>query len=203
MADRPSGKTFESLAALNAALLQADPLIAGAGRVVPGEGPVHAAIAFVGEQPGDAEDLAGRPFVGPAGQLLAAALEEAGIARRDCYVTNAVKQFIFSERGKRRLHKRPSAGEIAHYRWWLEQEIRLADPGLVVALGATALFALTGKREPVTAARGPATLMGRPGYVTVHPSSLLRIPLPEDRRVARRAFMADLRAIGTIVAARA
>ncbi len=114
-----------------------------------------------------------------------------------------MKQFIFSERGKRRLHKRPSAGEIAHYRWWLEQEIRLADPVSWWRLGATALFALTGKREAVTAARGPAMLMGRPGYVTVHPSSLLRIPLFGRAPCGAARLHGRLRAIGAMVAARA
>ena len=116
--------------------------------------PGRRAIAFVGEQPGDQEDLQGRPFVGPAGQLLDRALAEAGIDRSEAYVTNAVKHFKFVQRGKRRLHQRPTAGEVTHYRWWLKNELDLVGPRLVVALGATAVLALAGKPLPITANRG-------------------------------------------------
>jgi uracil-DNA glycosylase len=185
---------FRSLAGLNRAL-KAEPIIPGAGRVVEGEGPLGASIAFVGEQPGDQEDIKGRPFVGPAGKLLDAAMEQAGIDRADCYLTNAVKQFKFVRRGKKRLHQRPTTGEIVHYRWWLEQELDLVKPAVIVALGATAAFALTGRRKSIAVQRGRVQLCGRSGFITVHPSSLLRIPDQEDRRRARRAFVADLKKI--------
>ena len=135
----------------------APPMVEGGTRAVLGEGPVGAAIAFVGEQPGDQEDLHGRPFVGPAGQVFDRALAEAGIDRADAYVTNAVKHFKYVQRGKRRLHQRPTAGEVKHYRWWLKQELDLVGPRIVVALGATAVLALVrqgdaGRREPRTCA---------------------------------------------------
>ena len=138
-----------SLADLNALIAAAPPMVEGGTRAVLGEGPVGAAIAFVGEQPGDQEDLQGRPFVGPAGQLFDRALTEAGIDRAEAYVTNAVKHFKYVQRGKRRLHQRPTAGEVKHYRWWLKQELDLVGPRLVVALGATAVLALSGKAMPV------------------------------------------------------
>jgi uracil-DNA glycosylase len=187
-------RRFRSLSGLNRAL-RAAPIIAGAGRIVAGEGPIGASIALVGEQPGDQEDIEGRPFVGPAGRLLDAAMEQAGIDRADCYLTNAVKQFKFERRGKKRLHQRPTTGEIVHYRWWLEQELDLVEPAVIVALGATAAFALTGRRASLAAQHGRAQLCGRPGFITVHPSSLLRIPDQEDRRRARRAFVADLKKV--------
>jgi uracil-DNA glycosylase len=187
-------RRFRSLASLNRAL-KAEPIIPGAGRIVAGEGPIGAPIAFVGEQPGDQEDVDGRPFVGPAGKLLDAAMEQAGIERSECYLTNAVKQFKFERRGKKRLHQRPTTGEIVHYRWWLEQELDLVKPAMIVALGATAAFALTAKRKSIAAQRGRAQLCGRPGFITVHPSSLLRIPDQQDRRRARRAFVADLKRV--------
>ena len=124
----------KSLAALNRLIAAAPPGVAGGARAVLGEGPLHPDIAFVGEQPGDQEDLAGKPFVGPAGRMLNKALEEAGIDRRKVYVTNAVKHFKFEQRGKRRIHSKPSAGEVKHYRWWLEKELDLVKPKLTVAL---------------------------------------------------------------------
>lgn len=128
-----------TLAELNTLIASSKPLVAGATRAVLGEGPIGAHIALVGEQPGDQEDMQGRPFVGPAGRLLDRALEEAGIDRKRAYLTNAVKHFKFEERGKRRLHKKPSAGEVRHYRWWLQRELELVHPRVVVALGATAV----------------------------------------------------------------
>ena len=142
-----------------------------------GEGPLHPALAFVGEQPGDQEDAQGRPFVGPAGQLLDQALQEAGIDRGKIYVTNAVKHFKFVERGKRRLHQKPTTGEVKLYRWWLEKELDLVKPSLIVALGSTAALALAGRSMAVTRFRGPAQFDGRAGFITVHPSYLLRIPM--------------------------
>ncbi len=181
----------KSLDALNRLIAAAAPMVEGGTRAVLGEGPVGAAIALVGEQPGDQEDLAGRPFVGPAGEILDRALAEAGIDRHGVYVTNAVKHFKYVQRGKRRLHQRPTAGEVRHYRWWLKQEIDLVGPRVVVALGATAVLALAGKALPVTKARGETRFDNRLGYITVHPSYLLRLPDPAAKREAWQAFKRD------------
>ncbi|KAB0267929.1 UdgX family uracil-DNA binding protein [Microvirga brassicacearum] len=181
-----------TLAELNALIAKAGPLVPGSTQPVFGEGPDHAEMVFVGEQPGDQEDLQGRPFVGPAGQLLARAMTEAGIERDEVYLTNAVKHFKFEERGKRRIHAKPTAGEVRHYRPWLMKEIDLVQPKLVVALGGTALLALAGKALPVTKARGPARFENRPGFVTVHPSYLLRVPDAQAKRRAYEDFVADL-----------
>jgi DNA polymerase len=184
-----------TLEELNRIIRHSPPLVAGATQAVLGEGPVNATIAFVGEQPGDEEDRKGRPFVGPAGQLLDRALAEAGIDRNAVYVTNAVKHFKFLVRGKRRIHEKPTAGEVKYYRGWLLKELELVNPGVVVALGATAALALAGKAVPVTRARGPAQLDGFRGYITVHPSYLLRLPDEVARHQAYAAFIADLRRI--------
>ncbi|MER2269095.1 UdgX family uracil-DNA binding protein [Methylobacterium oxalidis] len=187
-----------SLEELNAIIRRTEPLVPGATQAVLGEGPVGAAIAFVGEQPGDQEDRQGRPFVGPAGQLLTRALGEAGIDRASAYLTNAVKHFKFEERGKRRIHQKPTAGEVSHYRWWLDRELDFVAPKLVVALGATAVLALTGKAIPITRARGPfrfERLDNRfQGFITVHPSYLLRLP-DEAKQDAYAAFVDDLRRV--------
>jgi uracil-DNA glycosylase len=162
-----------------------------------GEGPLDARIFFVGEQPGDQEDLAGRPFVGPAGQLFDAALEKAGIDRSQTYVTNAVKHFKFVLRGKKRIHSKPDTGEIDACRWWQEQERSLIRPPVTVALGATAARSLTGKTLTISKTRGaPLTLAdGSECWVTVHPSFLLRIPEEERRHEERAKFVADLKRI--------
>ncbi len=159
-----------------------------------GEGPLDARILFVGEQPGDKEDLAGRPFVGPAGQLFEEALEKAGIERKQAYVTNAVKHFKFIQRGKKRIHNKPDAGEITACRWWLEQERALIEPPVTVALGATAARSLFGKVVTITSLRGsPHELAdGSECWVTVHPSFLLRMPDPMRRREEREKFVEDL-----------
>lgn len=185
----------DSLEALNAIIRRSEPLVPGATQAVLGEGPVGATIAFVGEQPGDQEDRQGHPFVGPAGQLLSRAMAEAGIDRGEAYLTNAVKHFKFEERGKRRIHQKPTAGEVSHYRWWLDRELDFVAPKLVVALGATAVLALTGKAIPITRARGPAQFE-KPyaGFITVHPSYLLRLP-DEAKAEAYAAFVADLRRV--------
>jgi len=189
----PEGQVApRSLAALNRLISSSSPMVPGGTRAVLGEGPPRPDIAFVGEQPGDQEDLQGKPFVGPAGKLLNRALEEAGIDRRQSYVTNAVKHFKFEPRGKRRMHSKPTAGEVKHYRWWLEQELDFVKPRLTVALGATAALALAGKPLSVSANRGPIVLNGRPAFITIHPSFLLRIP-EEDRAAAWKAFVADLK----------
>jgi DNA polymerase len=161
-----------------------------------GEGPVDARILFVGEQPGDQEDLAGRPFVGPAGQLFDRALAEAGVDRRATYVTNAVKHFKFERRGKRRIHQKPEAPEIAACRFWLAQERALIRPPLTVALGATAARSIFGKVVTIGAlrGRGHAAPEGGEVWVTVHPSFLLRVRDNRDEEYAR--FVADLKTIG-------
>jgi DNA polymerase len=190
----------KTLKALNTLIAAAKPLVPGADHAVLGEGPVGAAIAFVGEQPGDQEDRAGRPFVGPAGQLLDQAMAEAGIDRKSVYVTNAVKHFKFERRGKRRIHQKPTMGEVKRYRWWLMQELDLVHPKLIVALGGTAAAALAGKAVAVTKARGKTSFENRPGYITVHPSYLLRIPDEADKHAAYKEFVADLRKIRELAA---
>ena len=168
-----------------------------ATQTVFGEGPLDAAIVFVGEQPGDQEDLAGRPFVGPAGQLFDNALIDAGIERSRTYVTNAVKHFKFVLRGKKRIHARPDISEIDACRWWQEQERGLIRPAVTVALGATAARSLTGKTVTISNVRdAPLTLAdGSECWVTVHPSYLLRLPDPEARRTGRERFVEDLKRI--------
>jgi DNA polymerase len=189
-----------TLAQLNKLISTAYPGVKGSARAVLGEGPIGAALAFVGEQPGDQEDRQGRPFVGPAGQLLQRALSDAGIDRNRVYLTNAVKHFKFEQRGKRRIHQKPTAGEVKHYRWWLERELDLVHPGVVVALGATAVLALTGKPLPINRHRGKTNFNGRLGYITVHPSYLLRLPDRAAREEAFREFVRDLRSIRRLAA---
>jgi len=184
----------KTLEALNQVIAASEPMVTGGTRAVLGEGPIGADIAFVGEQPGDQEDLEGRPFVGPAGAMLDRAMREVGIDRSKVYVTNAVKHFKFEQRGKRRLHQSPTAGEVKHYRWWLTRELDFVEPKLVVALGATAVLALTGKALPVTKVRGPHELGGHRGFITVHPSYLLRIPDIAAKEAAYAQFLDDLRA---------
>lgn len=171
-----------------------------ATQTVFGEGSPAARLVFVGEQPGDQEDLAGRPFVGPAGQMFDAALDEAGISRTVCYVTNAVKHFKFEPRGKRRLHKRPDGPEILACKWWLERELALLKPGLVVALGATAAQSLTGDGGAILRRRGRLENRqdGLPVFLTIHPSMILRIPDREAAAAERRRFVDDLRQVRTI-----
>jgi uracil-DNA glycosylase family protein len=168
-----------------------------ATQTVFGEGPRSAEVVMVGEQPGDQEDLAGKPFVGPAGRLLGEALEEAGIDRRAVYVTNAVKHFKFTRRGKRRIHKRPAADEIAACRPWLDAELEAVKPRAVMALGATAAQAMFGRSFRVTRERGrPVDSDLAPvAMATVHPSSVLRAPDEESRREERDALVSDLRAL--------
>ncbi len=171
------------------------PLYKFATQGVPGEGPKNAALMLVGEQPGHDEDLAGRPFVGPAGRLLDRALGEAGIERTRVFVTNAVKHFKFAPRGKRRLHKRPDAYEIQRCRWWNRMEREIVKPRLVVALGATAARSLFEKVVTISKVRGVVLDLpdGGKGFVTVHPSALLRMPDEASRRRAFAHFVADLR----------
>ena len=164
-----------------------------------GEGPADARLVFVGEQPGDEEDLAGRPFIGPAGQVFNRALDEAGIDRGKVYVTNAVKHFKYQPRGKRRLHSRPNGTEIETCRWWLDRELVSLKPELVVALGATAARALSGRAVSVTKERGPMRFGHGRGFITVHPSYLLRLPGEQDKAIEYRRFVEDLRQAGMLV----
>jgi DNA polymerase len=171
------------------------PLYKNATQTVFGEGPQDAVLVFVGEQPGDREDRAGKPFVGPAGALLDRALAEAGIARSKVYVTNAVKHFKYQPRGKRRIHQKPNAGEVRACKWWLDRELAAIRPALVVALGATAAQSLAGHTIPIMKNRGPVDFPGYAGFITVHPSSLLRVPEQDRKAEAYKAFVADLRRI--------
>jgi uracil-DNA glycosylase len=166
-----------------------------------GEGSPHAKVIFVGEQPGNDEDLAGKPFVGPAGKLLDKALMEAGIDRRDVYVTNAVKHFKWEPKGKRRIHKKPNAREIAACRPWLDAEIDLLKPQVIVCLGATAAQALIGKDFKVSQRRGEfvASPLAPKVVATVHPSSILRAPNEESRRADYARFVADLKKIAKVI----
>ena len=186
----------QSLAALRVALERCRecPIGEPATQAVPGEGPRHARLMFVGEQPGDQEDLQGRPFVGPAGQLFSRALAELGIDRRTVYVSNAVKHFKFDLRGKRRIHKTPAQEEAAACLHWLETEIALVDAEALVALGATAARQLMGFAVAVTRSRGQwlKRTDGRRVLITLHPSALLRME-PEDQGAAYAAWLADLR----------
>ncbi len=168
-----------------------------ATHLVFGEGPTKARIVLVGEQPGDKEDAAARPFVGPAGKLLDHSLQEAGVDRDLCYVTNAVKHFKFTTRGKLRIHAKPTGGEIQACAWWLAAEFRLLKPALAVALGATALYTLLGRGAKVTRDRGQILTAadGTPVLVTVHPSALLRSWDQPDAQVNRTQFIDDLRKI--------
>jgi DNA polymerase len=162
-----------------------------------GEGAESAELMLVGEQPGDREDTSGRPFVGPAGRLLNQALEEAGIDRRKAYLTNAVKHFKWEPRGKRRIHKRPDASEVAACRPWLEAEIELVRPRVVVCLGATAAQALLGRGFKVTQQRGEffEWPVGPVLTATVHPSSILRARDDDARQAEMAAFVDDLRLV--------
>ena len=169
-----------------------------------GEGSRKAELMLVGEQPGDAEDLSGHPFVGPAGKLLDRALADAGLDRGAVYVTNVVKHFKWEPRGKRRIHKKPSASQIAACRPWLDTEIALVKPGAIVCLGATAAQALLGRAFKVTAHRGELVPSPLAAIVvaTVHPSSILRAPDDESRHVEMKKFIDDLRAVARALSSR-
>jgi uracil-DNA glycosylase len=188
-------KKVQSLDQLKAATMACRecPIGEFATQSVIGEGNPKARLMLVGEQPGDQEDLQGHPFVGPAGRMLAKALEEAGIPKEQCFVSNAVKHFKFELRGKRRIHKTPTQREAAACLHWLEDEIALVRPEAIVALGATAARSLLGRAVPVMAERGKwlPGLDGLQVLVTVHPSSLLRVP-SEDRDAAFALFVKDL-----------
>ena len=179
------------------------PLYRDTTQAVPGEGSRRATFMLVGEQPGDKEDLAGKPFVGPAGRVLDQALHDAGIARDETFVTNAVKHFKHEMRGKRRLHKRPNNYEIERCKIWLDDERKLIKPAAVIALGVTAARSLTGKTLTIAKVRGkPLALAdGTKLFVTIHPSSLLRIEDEADKHAAYRQFVGDLKNAAAEVAA--
>ena len=185
-----------TLAALKtqAAACQRCPLFCDATQTVFGEGPADAPVVFVGEQPGDQEDLAGQPFIGPAGQLFDRAMAEAGVDRSRAYVTNAVKHFKFTPRGKKRIHQKPNTGEVERCRWWLDRELALIRPKLLVALGGTAARALTGKDVKITQMRGRTVHLrdGMSVLFTVHPSYLLRLPDAAAQAAEYRRFVDDL-----------
>lgn len=188
----PKPKTLSGLAKAEAACRRCT-LYARATQVVPGVGPSSAPLMLVGEQPGDEEDLAGKPFVGPAGRLLDKALAEAGIERGKVFVTNAVKHFKWIARGKRRLHKRPNADEIALCRWWIELERELIAPKLIVALGATAARSTYGEAVTIAKLRGQISRGdGVHRMTTIHPSWLLRMPDRTMRHAEYGAFVRDL-----------
>ena len=196
------GQNVDALRAEASACQRCD-LWRPATQTVFGEGPANAVLMLVGEQPGDQEDLAGRPFVGPAGQVLDAALAEAGIDRARAYVTNAVKHFKFEPRGKRRIHARPDTGEITACRWWLDAERAALKPRIIVALGATAARGITGKAVTISRTRGQAIVQpdGSELWITVHPSFLLRIEDPVAAAAERAHFVADLRQVAERLAA--
>ncbi|MBB5723702.1 DNA polymerase [Loktanella ponticola] len=170
------------------------PLHQTATQAVAGEGPADADLMIVGEQPGDMEDLSGKPFVGPAGQVFDRVAGEARLDRNQAYVTNAVKHFKFTARGKRRLHQRPNTSEIQHCRWWLDAEITQVKPKLILAMGATAAQSLTGSGEGITRRRGTIehSLTGTPVLITLHPSYLLRVRDPKTQQQAHSEFQQDL-----------
>jgi uracil-DNA glycosylase len=196
MPERAPPRAIKSLAQLKAATMACRecPIGEFATQSVTGEGQLKAKLMLVGEQPGDQEDLQGHPFIGPAGKLLARALEAAGIPKEQTFVSNAVKHFKFELRGKRRIHKSPTQREIAACQHWLEDEIALVKPGALVALGASAARSLLGHAVPVTVNRG--RWLPRPDglqvLVTLHPSALLRVD-PQEREAAFEAFVGDLR----------
>lgn len=196
--DEREGTEYASLSEARAAAdsCRACPLWKPATQTVFGEGPARAPLMMVGEQPGDREDLEGRPFVGPAGRILDQALESAGITRKKVFVTNAVKHFKFEPRGKRRLHKSPNAGEIQACRWWLDWERKLVRPKLIVALGAKAARSLLARDVRVGQARGRRLSLddGSALMVTVHPSYLLRLRDEAQKARDLERFVGDLAA---------
>jgi uracil-DNA glycosylase family protein len=196
----PSRPTLETLRTA-AAGCTACPLWKTGTQTVFGGGSEHAKVVLIGEQPGNDEDLAGKPFVGPAGKLLDKALEEAGIDRDEVYVTNAVKHFKWEPKGKRRIHKKPNAREIAACRPWLNAELDLLKPEVVVCLGATAAQALLGKDFRVSQQRGEFvdSPLAKHVTATVHPSSILRAPDDKTRREEMKRFIADLKKVAKVI----
>ena len=199
----PANPTLEALRAA-AAHCQGCDLYLKATQTVFGEGPVSARVVLVGEQPGDREDLSGKPFVGPAGRVLDEALQLVGIDRDDVYVTNVVKHFRWegAGRGKRRIHKKPRTWEIQACRPWLDAELRLLRPEVLVCLGASAAQALLGRTFSVTRQRGELVKSSLAAHViaTVHPSSILRSPDSETRNLEMRRFVADIKKVARVLA---
>ena len=195
MADKSAPQSLKQLRAAEAGCTRC-PLYRNATQVVPGEGPARARIMMVGEQPGDKEDIAGKPFVGPAGRVLNQAIAAAGIDRRQVFITNAVKHFKFTPRGKRRLHKKPNAHEIERCRWWIDLERALVSPRVVVAIGATAVRSVMGKTMTIGKIRGRVLAAPDGGKVvaTIHPSYILRIDDERDKAAQYRLFVRDLKA---------
>jgi len=192
--DRQAGYRSLTAARNDAEHCERCPLYRDATQTVFGEGPAHASVVFVGEQPGDQEDLLGHPFVGPAGKLFDRALADAGIDRDRVYVTNAVKHFKFEPRGKRRLHVTPNVAEIEACHWWLQEELKFVAPKLVVALGGSAARSVLGHTVTVSAMRGlPTPLDGTMhAWVTIHPSYLLRLQDDAQQRAEYARFVDDL-----------
>ncbi|MBV9748425.1 MAG: UdgX family uracil-DNA binding protein [Acetobacteraceae bacterium] len=193
----PGARTLDRLKQAAAGCRACDLFRTGTQTVF-GEGPSRAQVMFVGEQPGDQEDRAGKPFVGPAGRILDDALDEVGIDRSRVYITNAVKHFKWEARGKRRIHSKPNAREIRACRAWLDAELEEVEPRVIVVMGATAAQTLLGPAFRVTQQRGqPLEHTGLAPYVlaTVHPASILRAPDPDTRAAEGRAFVADLRTV--------
>ena len=192
----PAAATLLKAVAKEAASCTLCPLYRHATQTVFGEGAARAPLMLVGEQPGDQEDLAGHPFVGPAGKVLDRAMEEAGLDRRKVWLTNAVKHFKNEPRGKKRLHKRPNRYEVEVCRVWLRQEISLVKPQLILALGVTAAVALAGRPVVLSRERGRVIEFadGQRGMVTTHPSSILRMPDQKARHAAFAALVKDLKA---------
>jgi uracil-DNA glycosylase family protein len=195
MADAEKPRSLKALRADEAACRRC-PLYKNATQVVPGEGPARARLMLVGEQPGDKEDRAGKPFVGPAGRVLDEAIADAGIDRKDVFITNAVKHFKFETRGKRRLHKKPNAHEIERCRWWIDLERSIVKPAVTVALGVTAVRSLMGRPMTIGKIRGKIIDMADGGKMlaTIHPSYILRIEDERDKQAQYRAFVHDLKA---------
>ena len=197
-------RSLKDLAAAEAACTRC-PLYKNATQVVPGEGLKRARLMLVGEQPGDQEDKQGKPFVGPAGGILARALDQAGIVRSDAFITNAVKHFKFEPRGKRRLHKRPNAYEIDRCHWWFDLERKLIKPELIVAMGATAVRSVAGRPLAINKVRGRVLPLDGGGNMlaTIHPSYILRVRDDDDRHALFAQFVADLKVCARVLAKQA
>ena len=195
--ERMRDQAPRSLAALNRLITDAAPMVKGGTRAVLGEGPLHPSLMLVGEQPGDVEDIEGRPFVGPAGKLLDRALAEAGIERSQVYVTNAVKHFKFEQRGKRRIHQTPRAPELNACRPWLEAELALIKPDVLVCLGATAARAIFGDKFRITKDRGhfAETRWAKKTIATYHPSAVLRGETEAQQAELYAMLLEDLRLV--------
>jgi DNA polymerase len=193
-ADHPRITSHKALRKAEAACTRC-PLYKHATQVVPGEGPARAQLMMVGEQPGDQEDLQGKPFVGPAGRVLDQAIHDSGLDRTTIFVTNAVKHFKFEPRGKRRLHKRPNAYEIERCHVWYDTERALVKPEIVIALGATAARSVMGRVVTISRIRGEVQTLddGTRALVTIHPSYLLRIDDEDDKKDQYRQFVSDLK----------